>query len=168
MDPSKGIHVAVDVAARARTRLIIAGPARPGPEQQYFDAQIRPRLGEGVEYIGEVGGADKLALLGSARAVLIPLAWDEPFGMVIIEALATGTPVIGFPRGALPELIHHGRTGYLCPDTTAMVQAIHTLHELDRAACRAAAEQHFSVHRMAAEHSSLYRELLGNGTTGQP
>jgi glycosyltransferase involved in cell wall biosynthesis len=163
MDPSKGVHVAAEVAHRAGTPLLIAGPVRSDSERQYFDTQVRPRLGRGVEYIGEVGGTDKLALLGAARAVLMPIAWDEPFGMVAIEALATGTPVLAFPRGALPELIDHGRTGYLCTDPAAMALSIETVQDLDRAACRAAAEEHFSAHRMAAEHTQLYQTLLNDG-----
>ena len=160
MDADKGVDLAIDAARRAGERLVIAGPVRTAREQAYFDEHVRPRLGGDVEYVGEVGGGDKQALLGAARAVLMPVRWEEPFGMVAVEALAAGTPVLAFARGALPEIVDDGRTGFLCRDVAELATAIGRLEVLDRGACRASAVSRFSADRMADEHLALYEELV--------
>ncbi len=144
MDPVKGIHVAVDVARRAGVPLLVAGPARSDAERRYFATQVEPRLGPGVTYVGEVGGERKLSLLRNARALLMPVQWEEPFGMVVVEALATGTPVLAFDRGAMAEIVEDGRTGLICADADAMVEAVARVDALDRGVCRAAVEDRFS------------------------
>jgi glycosyltransferase involved in cell wall biosynthesis len=159
MSPDKGVHLAVLAARQAGVPLVIAGPARDDAEREYLDRVLRPMLGDGARYVGEALAGDKQRLLADALAVLMPAQWDEPFGLVAIEALAAGTPVVAFPRGALPEIVEDGRTGLLCEGVDGMADALRRVGELDRAACRAAAEQRFSLRRMAEEHLALYADV---------
>jgi glycosyltransferase involved in cell wall biosynthesis len=168
MSPTKGVGEAIDVARRAGMPLVIAAKMREQPESEYFDAVVRPRLGPDVTYAGEVGGATKLALLGGAVALVNPLAWDEPFGLCMIEALACGTPVIATSRGAAPEIVDHGRTGFLCDGPDGMAAAVDDLGTIDRAACRAAVTSRFSARRMVADHVRLYQDLLRGGAPRPP
>ena len=139
--------------------LLIAAKMREPDERDYFDTAVRPLLGNGVEYIGEVGGTEKLDLLSGARALLNPIRWHEPFGMVMIEALACGTPVLAPRRGAAPEIVNHGITGFLCDSKGAFVDALHQLDTLDRRDCRRAVTTHFSTDRMVDEHLDLYEQV---------
>jgi glycosyltransferase involved in cell wall biosynthesis len=129
-------------------------------ERDYFEARVAPFLSEQIQYLGEVGHERKLELLAGARALVFPIRWNEPFGLVMIEALACGTPVLAFPEGAAPEVVDHGRTGFLCQDEGEMADAVLRLDQLDRGACRAAVEGYFSTARMVDEHIDLYEELL--------
>jgi glycosyltransferase involved in cell wall biosynthesis len=160
MSPTKGVREAVEIARRTGAPLIIAAKMRERGEREYFDSMIAPLLTADVQYAGEVGSAEKLALLGNAFALLNPIRWDEPFGMCMIEALASGTPIIATPRGAVPEIVDHGVTGFLCADDDQMDRAIADVASLDRRACRAAAETRFSANRLVADHVALYRDLL--------
>ena len=117
-------------------------------------------LGPDVEFLGEVDVPTKLALLGGARCLLNTIAWPEPFGMVMIEALACATPVVTMRRGSAPELIDDRVTGFVCDDASAVVRALGEVASLDRAACRKACEQRFSIDQMARAHVSLYERLL--------
>jgi glycosyltransferase involved in cell wall biosynthesis len=129
-------------------------------ERDYFDEFIRPLLGPDTEFIGELNAVDKYELLGGALALISPLQWEEPFGMVMIEALATGTPVISTPLGAAPEIVDDGSTGFLGTDEQALVAAVNHVGELERRRCRAVVEERFSAERMAAEHVKLYSDLI--------
>jgi glycosyltransferase involved in cell wall biosynthesis len=160
MIADKGARTAIEVAREAGWPIRLAAKMREPQEQAYFEAQVRPLLGPEVEYVGEVGGADKVELLRGARALLNPIRWPEPFGLVMIEALASGTPVVSFPEGAAPEIVDHGRTGFLCPDEAAMVAAVGRLDELDPADCRAAAVARFSTERMVDDHLALFTRVL--------
>lgn len=160
MTPEKGAHRAVAVARRAGVRLVIAAKMREPAERDYFDRCVRPLLGVDVEYVGEVGGADKVDLLGGALALVNPIRWPEPFGLVMLEAFACGTPVLAFPEGAAPEVVDHGRTGFLCDDEDDLARAIGLLDTIDRVDCRAAAEGYFSADRMVQEHVELFESLL--------
>ena len=113
MSPDKGVHTAVRVAREAGVPLKIAAKLREQAEHEYFNERVRPLLGGDIEFVGEVGGTAKHELLGDALCLLNPMAWPEPFGMVMIEALASGTPVVATPRGAAPEIVDDGVTGYL-------------------------------------------------------
>jgi glycosyltransferase involved in cell wall biosynthesis len=161
MAPQKGVHRAARVARAAGVRLIIAAKMREAAERRYFESMVEPLLGPDVTYVGEVTWDDKLELLLGATAVLNPIRWPEPFGLVMIEALATGTPVLAFAEGAAPEIIDDGVTGFLCADEAAMVEAIGRVGALDRSACRAAVEARFSVERMVAAHVALYERAIG-------
>ncbi|HKA04692.1 MAG TPA: glycosyltransferase family 4 protein, partial [Acidimicrobiales bacterium] len=136
MCPEKGVHVAVRVARNAGVALRVAAKMREPAEIAYFERQVEPMLGDGVEYLGEVGGCDKRDLLAGATCLLNPLAWAEPFGMVMIEALASGTPVVATPCGAAPELVTHGVTGLLCSEEGELIDALHRVDRLDRSRCR--------------------------------
>lgn len=160
MSPAKGVHVAARVARRAGLPLLIAAKMREKPERDYFSACVEPLLGNGVEYVGEVDEETKISLLGSALALLNPIDWPEPFGLVMAEALACGTPVVTLARGAAPEIVDDGETGYLADDEDGLVAAIEKVGGLSRARCREVAEKRFSAARMVAEHELLYEELL--------
>jgi glycosyltransferase involved in cell wall biosynthesis len=160
MSPTKGVRQAVEIAERAGTPLVIAAKMRTTAEHEYFDTEIKPLLGGNVHYVGELGLAAKLELLGSALALLNPIQWDEPFGLCMVEALACGTPVIATRRGAAPEIVDHGITGFLCTGTEEAVAAIAWAASLDRLACRAAVTARFSARRMVADHVALYRDVL--------
>lgn len=159
----KGPDLAIAIARRAGRRLIIAGNrAASGPEAAFFDRAVAPHLGrDGIEWVGEVGDVQKNELLGRAAALLVPIQWDEPFGIVFAEALAAGTPVITCARGALPEIVEPGRTGFFIRDEADGVAAIDRLSALDRGACRAAAEARFSLSVCATQYLDLYRAATG-------
>jgi len=157
--PDKGAAEAIAAARRARRRLIMAGIVQ---DQDYHDAQVAPALDQrSVVFRGAVGGADRAQALGSARALLHLVNFDEPFGLSVVEALACGTPVIASNRGSMPELIDHGVTGFLVDSVDAAVDAIDRIGEIDRADCRAAVSARFTVDRMADRYLDLYRSLLG-------
>ena len=160
----KGVDAAIRVARRAGVPLRIAAKMSEAAEQLYFDQHVRPLLGDDIEYIGEVGGSDKTALLGGATCLLNPIAWPEPFGMVMVEALACGTPVVATPMGSVPEIVEHGRTGFVCSNEAALAAAVRSAAGLDRHACRAAAETRFSAERMVADHVALYRSLIADNS----
>lgn len=160
MHPDKGVHRAIDVARSAGRRLLIAAKMWEPAERQYFAQVVEPMLGPDVEYVGQVGGADKWELLGRAEALINPIRWPEPFGLVMIESLAAGTPVLTFAEGAATEIVDHGRTGFICDDGIDMAERLATVGTLDRQRCRRAAETRFSTGRMITDHLELYRELL--------
>ncbi|HET7489351.1 MAG TPA: glycosyltransferase family 4 protein [Acidimicrobiales bacterium] len=160
MSPDKGAHRAIDVCREAGVPLLLAAKMREPWEHDYFNAEVGPRLTDDIRYLGEVPHEEKLELLRTARGLLFPIRWNEPFGMVMIEAMACGTPVLAFPEGAAPEVVEDGKTGFLCADEAEMVQAIGRIDEIDRNACRAAVETYFSSDRMVEDHVELFREIL--------
>jgi glycosyltransferase involved in cell wall biosynthesis len=160
MCAEKGVHVAIRIARATGRRLIIAAKMWEPLEHEYFAAEVRPLLGPDVEYIGQVSGRAKAELLAGADALLNPIRWPEPFGLVMVEALAVGTPVVTSTAGAAPEIVDHGVTGYLCGSEAEMVRSLGHLDDIDRAACRRAARDRFSSERMVADHLRLYREML--------
>jgi glycosyltransferase involved in cell wall biosynthesis len=158
----KGVHLAIEVARRSKRRLVIAGNV---PEQtlcrHYFEQQILPHLdGTHVLYMGPVGDREKNELLGQSSALLMPLLWDEPFGIVMAEALACGTPVIGLRRGSLPEIVEDGINGFICENVEEMVAAVANLASIDRKQCRKIAEDKFSDRVVVQCYEKLYRRLL--------
>lgn len=159
MAPEKGAHRAIKVARQAGFRIMLAAKMREPWEHTYFDEYVSPQLGTDAVYLGEVDHQRKLELLAGAAALLFPIRWNEPFGMVMLEALACGTPVVAFPEGAVPEVIDDGKTGFLCGDEEAMVDALGRIDDVSRADCRAAVEGYFSVDRMVAEHIELFEQL---------
>jgi len=157
--PEKGVRRAITVARKAGIPLKIAAKAREPHEIAYFRSEIAPLLGRDVEFVGEVGGNDKIALLADAHCLLNPIDWPEPFGMVMIEALACGTPVIATPRGSVPELIDDGLTGFIRATEADLAAALHAATQLRRDDCRAAALERFSIDRMTADHERLYHQV---------
>lgn len=160
MNPEKGAKRAALVAAKAGTRLIMAAKMREPLERAYFEEEVRPLLSDRIEFVGEVDARRKRELLANARALLNPIRWPEPFGLVMIEALACGTPVLSFPEGAAAEIVKHGVTGFLCRDEEDMAARLDEVDDLDRRTCRAVVEGHFSARRMVAEHVELFEQIL--------
>lgn len=156
----KGAHLAIAIARAAKRKLILAGNhATSGAEGDYWSREIAPHLdGEFVRHVGPVNDAQKSALLRSAAALLVPVQWDEPFGIVFIEALACGTPVLSCPRGALPEIVRDGREGFLADSADALARAVAQLPQLDRRACRRRIEDHFSIRVVADHYETLYHD----------
>jgi glycosyltransferase involved in cell wall biosynthesis len=161
MSPDKGVDIAARVARRAGVSLRIAAKMREPAEYLYFEHEVAPLLGGGVEYVGELERPEKLQLLADASCLLNTLAWPEPFGMVMIEALACGTPVVGTPRGSVPELIVDGVTGFVRGDEADLAGALRCVGELDRGRCRKEAEERFSTDRMVDEHLAFYERVVG-------
>ena len=161
MAPDKGAHRAIEIARKAGYRVLLAAKMREAWERAYFDEQVAPLLGADAVYLGEVPHERKLELLAGARGLLFPIRWNEPFGMVMLEAFACGTPVLAFPEGAAPEVIEDGKTGFLCEDDQAMVEAADRIGTLRREDCRAAVEGYFATDRMVAEHLALYDRVAG-------
>lgn len=159
----KGAREAALMAHAAGVPLIMAAKKRHVTEIDYFDKEIAPLLDDEVRYVGEVGGREKLDLLAGARALLNPIRWPEPFGMVMIEALACGTPVLARRSGAAPEIVEDGVTGFICDSDDELLAAIGRIDEIDRADCRRSVETYFSADRMVAEHERLYEKLVTKG-----
>lgn len=159
MHPDKGAREAIEAAEGAGCRLRMYGIVQ---DQGYFDREVAPRIdGTRVRYDGPVGGEARVRALGQARALLHLINFAEPFGLSVVEALACGTPVIARPLGSMPELIDHGVTGFLVDTVEDAIEAIGRLGEIDRAACRQAAVERFSIERMADDYLRLYREIAG-------
>jgi glycosyltransferase involved in cell wall biosynthesis len=158
--PEKGLPRAIEIARRTGRRLVIAAKVYP-EEQAYFDQTIAPllRTSPGVEFIGEVGGSAKDAFLGGADALLFPIDWPEPFGLVMIEALACGTPVIGWRNGSVPEVVEDGVTGFVVDDVEQAVPAVERVGTLSRRACRRAFEARYDAARMTSDYLEVYRKV---------
>jgi glycosyltransferase involved in cell wall biosynthesis len=154
----KGAHVAIEVAKKTRKRLILAGNhSADADATQYWKDEIEPNIGKnGIEYVGPVNDEQKNQLLGQAAAMLVPIQWDEPFGIVFAESLACGTPVMSCPRGALPEIVRQGVDGFLTSDIHEQVNNSLRLNQLQRHACRARAEACFSSAMVAQQYEQLY------------
>jgi glycosyltransferase involved in cell wall biosynthesis len=160
MAPEKQPHLAIEVARKAGLPIKLAGLVED-QYRDYFDIAVASETdGSVVEYLGDLDRESLSRLYGEAIAVVVPLAWDEPFGLVVIESLASGTPVIGWRRGALPELIRHGVTGAIVDDVPGAVSAIDDLDRLDRAECRRDAETRFSVAVMTRGYIDAYRRVI--------
>lgn len=156
--PDKGAGEAVRAAAETGHRLNLCGLIQ---DEGYYAREVEPFIdGERVIYRGVVGGEERLRALGQAKGLLHLIGFDEPFGLSVIEAMACGTPVIAYRRGSMPELIEHGKTGFLVDSFEEAVEAIGRLGEIDRRACRRAVEERFTVQRMADEYASLYHRIL--------
>ncbi len=159
MHPNKGVHRAIRVARAAGRKLRIAAKMWEPLERRYFAEVVEPLLGPDAVYLGQVGGREKADLLGGAEALLNPIRWPEPFGLVMIEALAAGTPVLTFAEGAAPEIVDDGITGFICGDEADMVTQLGRVSTIDRADCRRAVEDRFSTQRMVSDHVALYQRL---------
>ena len=164
MSSDKGPDRAIAAARRAGLPLRMSAKMRSPDEVEFFEQRIRPMLGPDVEYAGELDDTGRTELLRGAVALLDPIRWAEPFGLVMVEALACGTPVLVSPLGAAPEIVDDGVTGFLCADDDAFVNAIGRVRSVDRAACRAAVEQRFSGARMTRDHLELYGQLVTRRT----
>ncbi len=161
MSPEKGAHRAIEVARRTGRRLVIAAKCREPGEQAYFDREIAPHLGSQIEYVGEVGHEQKCRLLSEAHALLVPIDWEEPFGLVMVEAMACGTPVVALRRGSVPELLEHGTTGMIADDLEEMAELVERVDALEPLAFRDRVAQCFTPDRMVDGYLDAYERLLG-------
>jgi glycosyltransferase involved in cell wall biosynthesis len=160
--PEKGPHVAIRWARAAGLKLRIAAKI-PSGEGRFFREQIKPLVDKhDVEFVGEVNDKNKAALLGSAKALLFPIDWPEPFGLVMIEAMACGTPVIALPCGSVPEIISEGETGFIVNNDNEAVDAINRVGSLERARVRLEFERRFSARRMAEDYLCCYADLVAH------
>lgn len=155
----KGTHVAIDVANRTNRKLIIAGNI-PVEHQTYFDTKVKPMLSERIQYIGPVNDEQKNTLLQNSAAFLMPILWNEPFGIVMAEAMACGTPVIGFNRGSVPEVVSHAKTGFVCNSLEEMCDAINNIQSISREAVRNAAVERFSEEVISSDYIDLYKKRI--------
>lgn len=159
ISPEKGPTLAIEVARRSGRQLRLAAKVDP-MDVDYFEHEVEPLLGPAAEFVGELNERQKPSFFGSAAATLFPSDWPEPFGLVMIESLAAGTPVIALRRGAVSEVLVDGVTGFICDDVEQMTAAVGRLHEIDRAACRARGTE-FSSEAMCGAYEAVYRSLLG-------
>lgn len=159
MSEQKGVHTAVEVAKRLGRKLVIATKiAEPG-EKDYFETRVKPLLTGEEEIVGELSLEDKVELYANAACTLMPIEWPEPFGLVMTESMACGTPVVAFRQGSVPEIIDDGVTGYIADDLEGFVEAVGRVEKIQPAACRASVEQRFSVGAMVDGYESVYREV---------
>ena len=161
--PDKGTHLAIEAAREAGVKIVLAGTIdRHQPDSiNYFHQVIKPQIeNEQVRYVGPVNMKEKISLLSRARAFLNPIEWEEPFGMVMIEAMALGCPVISFARGAAPEIVIHRKAGFLVHDVAEMVRFIPRIDEIDRGVTRMHAERNFSARVMAEKYVKIYKKVI--------
>ncbi|MDQ1626389.1 MAG: hypothetical protein QOI54_133 [Actinomycetota bacterium] len=160
MSPDKAPHVAIEAARRTGRHIVLAAKCTEASECAYFEGFVRPLLGDGVEWRAEVTREEKYALLGAAAALVFPIDWEEPFGMVMLEAMACGTPVLALARGAVPEVVADGTTGFVSRTFQELVDSVSRLAEIAPAACRAHVEARFGVDRMVGGYEAIFRRCL--------
>jgi glycosyltransferase involved in cell wall biosynthesis len=165
IDPTKGPHHAIAAAREAGLPLAIAAKVREPCERDFFERAVRPELGDGIDYVGEVGHDEKVRLLHGARALLFPIDWEEPGAVVLLEAMACGTPVVATRRGCVPEMVVDGRTGFVVGEPREMAGALERIEEIDPAACRAHVQASFSAERLLRDYEAVYEEALEAAST---
>jgi glycosyltransferase involved in cell wall biosynthesis len=165
--PSKGTHIAIEIAQKAGIPLKIAGEVQP-LYRDYYERMVKPHVdGKFIEFVGDVDLSGKNELLGNSMALLFPIQWDEPFGLVMIEAMCTGTPVLALPGGSVREVIKDGVSGFVCSSPEEIARRLEHL-SLKPAAIRTYAQQYFSVERMARDYAALYAEMVGETEKARP
>lgn len=159
LSPEKGVEDAITFAEKTGNSLVLAGPIR---DRDYFNQKIKPKIGGKIKYVGELDFKNKIGYYKNAKAFLMPAKWEEPFGLVVIEAMACGTPVIAYNRGALPEIIDNGKTGFIVKNDSipAMVEAAGKLDSIDRQNCRHFVENNFSLKQMTEKYLTLYEDAV--------
>lgn len=170
MESIKGPHLAIDVAQKSGRRLVLAGNISKGLEhERYFETQVRPFVdGDQIQYVGPLDDAGKNQLLGNGYAFLMPVLWDELFGIVMAEALACGLPIIGLRRGAVPEIVEEGVNGFACDSVDEMVAAVAQIPFIDRRDCRRILEERFSDRAMVDGYEAAYRQLINPNEIARP
>lgn len=156
----KSPHLAIEAARAAGRPIVLAGKVNEPAEQEYFDERIRPWLGDDVRYVGQADAATKRDLYARAACLLFPVQWPEPFGMVMIEAMACGTPVVALDRGSVPEVLADGVTGVICQSPDELADGIKRATSLNPADCRAHVERHFDLPAMARDYEAAYRRVI--------
>lgn len=161
VSPEKGIDHAIEIAIRSGMKLKIAAKIDKA-DRKYFEVEIKPMLDHPlIEFVGEIGNSEKADFLGNAAALLFPINWPEPFGLVMIESMACGTPVIAYPRGSVPEVIEEGISGFIVHDVDEAVEAVSRLNTFDRQTCRDHFELNFTDERMAQNYVEIYNNMIG-------
>lgn len=167
LSPEKGPHLAIEIAKRTGWNLKMAGKIDL-VDREFYEQEIAPHIdGQQIQYLGEANHVQKNTLMGSAIATLFPITWREPFGLVMVESMAAGTPVIGMQLGSAPEVIDHGRTGFLCDSVDECIAALSRIDEIDRAACRQHVVDQFSVLKMTDGYEAAYRQVLAEKLTSK-
>ncbi len=161
MSPDKGAHHAVALARETGLPMILAGKMQDVEERQHFEAHVAPLLGGNIEYVGEVSHDEKVRLLQNAQATVFPIQWPEPFGLVMVESMACGTPVIATRQGAVPEVIEEGRSGVIVDSPSELAAAVKQAITLDPFECRASAIERFSPERMVDDYVAAYQSMVG-------
>ena len=165
ISPEKGTHLAISVAKQTGWHLKIAGKVDV-VDQKYFDQEIKPKIdGQQIEYLGEANHVQKNALMGGAVATLFPITWREPFGLVMVESMAAGTPVIAMTLGSTVEIIKHGKTGFLCNNIDDFSRALDQVRQLDRYVCREYVKNNFSLEQMTDGYEAVYQQILQQKST---
>jgi glycosyltransferase involved in cell wall biosynthesis len=160
ISPEKGVDQAIEIAKQSGVPLKIAAKIDRS-DAEYFESRIKPLLDNSiVEFIGEIGALEKNEFLGNASALLFPINWQEPFGLVMIEALACGLPVIAYPFGSVPEIIEDGVIGFLVHDVAEAVQAVRRISTIDRRICRQVFQKRFTSKRMARDYVAIYERMI--------
>lgn len=160
MCPEKGADLAIQIAQTVGRKLVMAGKIDE-VEREYYESEVAPHIdGEQVRYIGEVNHQQKVKLLRNAVATLFPIQWAEPFGLVMIESMACGTPVLAMRNGSVPEIVAHGTSGFICDSVPELIESFAQIENIDRRGCRQQVEQRFSIERMADDHEQLYEQLV--------
>ena len=161
LDPEKGAHLAIQAAKKCKVSLRIGGIADTEPRKKYLNKYIKPHLkSKYITFVGEVARKDRSNFLNQAIAFLNPIQWEEPFGLVMIEAMACGTPVISFKRGSASEVVKHNKTGYLVNNVNQMVQAIRKIDQIKRQDCLQWVENKFTTEKMAREYVKIYKKMI--------
>jgi glycosyltransferase involved in cell wall biosynthesis len=161
MSPEKGVLDAIEIARRVRMPLLVLAKINERPEREYFEERVRPAMaGVDVQLREQVSQEEKARAYAGACATLFPIHWPEPFGLVMTESMATGTPVIAYREGSVPEVVADGETGFVCSGIDEAVEAVARIGEIDRLACRRRVEQHFSAGLNVERHEALYRRLV--------
>lgn len=161
-NPQKAPHLACEAAEKLGKRLVLAGKIREDPERAYFDKYVKPHLRKKITYVGEVSDKGKKDLFKRASAFLMPIQWDEPFGITMIEAMACGTPVVAFRRGAAPEIVLSGITGYLADDFKGFVEKIKMVDKINPKDCRKQAELNFSSKSFVDGYERIFKKIAGS------
>lgn len=160
---------AIDIAMRSGVPLKMAAKIEGAEDREYFETRVKPRIdGRFIEYVGEISDDEKSAFLGGAMAMVFPIDWPEPFGLVMLESLACGTPVLARPIGSVPEVLQDGVTGYVDADVERLADRVLDIPRIDRRACRQSVEQRFSLERMTEEYIHVYRHLIEFGSASKP
>jgi glycosyltransferase involved in cell wall biosynthesis len=168
MSPDKGPDIAAKIARALDAPLVIAAKCEDPQEERYLEETIQPLLGDGVRYIGTADADEKRELLRAARALLFPIRWEEPFGLVMVEAMACGTPVIATPRGSVPEVVVDGETGFIRDDFDGLVDAARRASEIDPDACRRRATEHFDAEVMVEGYERVFTQVIAATRTRSP
>jgi glycosyltransferase involved in cell wall biosynthesis len=166
MNADKGAHLAIDAARESGHSIVIAAKCNEAPERAYFDTEVKPRMGPDVQWIGEADTATKKDLLARAKCLVFPIQWEEPFGIVMCEAMASGTPVVALRRGSVPEVVTEGETGFICDHPDELADGIRRAEEIDPSVCRAQALARFDLPRMVSGYEQVYQDVIHRSQMG--